>query len=88
MRTASGPNKRLIVPAAVDGSLLPPTDFVARAHAAGLFVHVWTMRSEPAFLSKTYEGQPEKEFQQFASLGVDGVFTDFPDVAVKAFGKR
>ena len=48
-----GPNKRLIVPAAADGTLLPPTDFVARAHAAGLFVHVWTMRSDPAFLSKT-----------------------------------
>jgi len=83
-----GPNKRLIVPAAADGTLLPPTDFVARAHAAGLFVHVWTMRSDPAFLSKTYEGQPEREYRQFASLGVDGLFTDFPDVAVRAFGQH
>ena len=81
-----GPNKRLIVPASTDGTLLPPTDFVARAHAAGLFVHAWTMRSEPVFLSKTYEGHPEREYQQFAALGVDGVFTDFPDVAVRAFG--
>jgi len=83
-----GPNKRLIVPAAADGALMPPTDLVARAHAAGLFVHVWTMRSDPVFLSKTYEGHPEREYQQFASLGVDGVFTDFPDAAVRAFGKQ
>jgi len=67
---------------------MPPTDLVARAHAAGLFVHVWTMRSDPAFLSKTYEGHPEREYQQFATLGVDGVFTDFSDVAVRAFGTQ
>ena len=81
-----GPNKRLIVPASADGTLLPPTDLVARAHAAGLFVHAWTMRSEPVFLSKAYQGHPEREYEQFAALGVDGLFTDFPDVAIRAFG--
>ena len=79
-----GPNKRLVVPAAPDGTLLPPTHLVDDAHAAGLFVHVWTMRSEPVFLSPTYGGNPLKEYEQFKALGVDGMFTDFPDVAARA----
>jgi len=31
-----GPNTRLVIPANADGTLLPPTDLVARAHALGL----------------------------------------------------
>ena len=80
-----GPNKRLIVPAADDGRLLPPTSLVRDAHAAGLFVHVWTLRSEAVFLSPSYDGDPAREYEQFASLGVDGIFTDFPDMAAKVF---
>ncbi len=78
-----GANKRLVVPAAADGTLLPPTDLVRRAHAAGLFVHVWTLRSEPVFLSPSYSRDPAREYRQFADLGVDGLFTDFPDIAVR-----
>jgi len=79
-----GPNTRLILPAIADGTLLPPTDLVARAHALGLLVHVWTLRSEPVFLSPSYHGDPALEFRQFAALGVDGIFTDFPDAATRA----
>jgi glycerophosphoryl diester phosphodiesterase len=39
-----GPEKRLIVPVNADGSLGTPTDVISRAHAAGLVVHVWTLR--------------------------------------------
>jgi len=78
-----GPNTRLILPAIADGTLLPPTDLVARAHALGLLVHVWTLRSEPVFLSPSYHGDPGLEFRQFAALGVDGIFTDFPDAATR-----
>ena len=81
-----GPEKRLIVPIKDDGSLSTPTDLVARAHAAGLFVHVWTVRIDKPFLPAGYQGRGEAEFEQLRSLGVDGVFTDFPDVAVKVFG--
>jgi len=81
-----GPEKRLIVPVAPDGSLRPPTDLVARAHAAGLLVHVWTLRIEKEFLPAGYQGRPEAEFEQFRDLGVDGLFTDFPDVASKVLG--
>jgi glycerophosphoryl diester phosphodiesterase len=75
-----GANTRLVIPSSGD-RLDPPTTLVQDAHRAGLFVHVWTLRSEPQFLPPTYGGDPRKEYLQFASLGVDGIFGDFPDVA-------
>jgi glycerophosphoryl diester phosphodiesterase len=80
-----GAEKRLVVPVQPDGSLGPPTDLVARAHAAGLLVHIWTIRVDKEFLPAGYHGKPEAEFEQFRQLGVDGVFTDFPDVAAKSY---
>lgn len=80
-----GPEKRLVVPVNADGSLGTPTDLVARAHAAGLLVHIWTIRVDKEFLPAGYHGKPEAEFEQFRQLGVDGVFTDFPDVAAKSY---
>ncbi len=80
-----GPEKRLLIPVNPDGSLRPPTDLVARAHALGLVVHVWTVRVEKEFLPAAYKGDAAAEFEQLRQLGVDGVFTDFPDVAVKAY---
>jgi glycerophosphoryl diester phosphodiesterase len=82
-----GPNTRLVVPEAADGMLLLSTDLVARAHAVGLLVHVWTLRSEPVFLSPSYQGNAAAEFRQFAGLGVDGIFTDFPDAAMRALNQ-
>jgi glycerophosphoryl diester phosphodiesterase len=79
-----GPNSRLVVPANPDGTLMAPTDLVARAHAQGLLVHIWTLRSEPMFLSSSYHGDPEAEYRQFRDLGVDGIFTDFADAAARA----
>ncbi|HVZ20562.1 MAG TPA: glycerophosphodiester phosphodiesterase [Vicinamibacterales bacterium] len=79
-----GPNTRLVIPANADGTLQPPTDLVARAHAIGLLVHVWTLRSEPVFLSPSYHDDPSAEFRQFRDLGVDGIFTDFADEGVRA----
>ena len=81
-----GPEKRLLVPVNADGSLGTPTDLVTRAHAAGLLVHVWTMRADKEFLPAGYQGRPEAEFEQFRQLGVDGVFTDFPDLATRSYG--
>jgi glycerophosphoryl diester phosphodiesterase len=79
-----GPDKRRIVPAGPDGRLLPATSLVADAHAAGLLVHPWTFRSDGDFLAPEYKGDPGKEYDQFFSLGVDGLFSDFSDTAVKA----
>ncbi|HKE83491.1 MAG TPA: glycerophosphodiester phosphodiesterase [Vicinamibacterales bacterium] len=82
-----GLNTRLVIPAGPNRRLLPPTDIISRAHAAGLLVHVWTLRKEPTFLSPTYNGDFEAEFRQFRDLGVDGIFTDFPDVGRKVIGR-
>lgn len=56
---------------------------VADAHRAGLFVHPWTFRDEPRYLPERYHGDPVAEYRQFFALGVDGVFSDFADTAVK-----
>jgi glycerophosphoryl diester phosphodiesterase len=79
-----GPEKRLVVPIGADGSVGAPTDLVQRAHAAGLLVHIWTIRVDKQFLPAGYHGRAEAEFEKFRDLGVDGIFTDFPDVAAKA----
>lgn len=67
-----------------DRVLLPPTDVVKNAHAAGLLVHSWTFRSEPKRLASDFKGDPAAEYKAFFALGIDGLFSDFPDMAVKA----
>jgi len=79
-----GAEKTLIVPEGPNRRVQPPTHVVRDAHAAGLFVHAWTMRNEPLFLSPSYGGDPAAEVREFIAIGVDGVFSDFPDVAVRA----
>lgn len=61
-----------------------PTRFVELAHAAGLEVHPWTFRNEAIHLAADYAGDPAAEYRAFAALGVDAVFSDFPDTAVAA----
>lgn len=73
---AIGPAKALVQPIRADGSLGEATRLVADAHAAGLEVHVWTLRSDA--LPSAYAGDPGAEWQRFAALGVDGIFGDFP----------
>jgi glycerophosphoryl diester phosphodiesterase len=80
--------KRLIVPVQRDGTTLPPTTVVADAHAVGLLVHAWTFRSDAQFLPRAYGGDHAAEYREFAALGVDGVFSDFPDHAVAALRPR
>jgi glycerophosphoryl diester phosphodiesterase len=79
-----GPHKRRIVPAGPDGRLGSPTSLVTDAHRAGLAVHPWTFRSEQPFLAPDYAGEPEREYEQFFDLGVDGLFSDVSDIAVQA----
>lgn len=93
---AIGPHKDLVIPRGEDGRLLPPAPLVADAHAAGLAVHPWTFRSENFFLPADFHtgdpadpafgaihGHAEAELSAFYAAGVDGVFADFPDIALK-----
>ena len=78
-----GAEKSLVMPVGADAA----TDLVTRAHAAGLLVHVWTLRADQEFLPAAYAGKPEAEFERFRDLGVDGIFTDFPDIGVRALAR-
>ncbi len=60
------------------------SDLVERAHQQNLLVHVYTFRSDKTYLDSKYQGRPELEYLEFFKLGVDGVFSDFPDDAIKA----
>lgn len=81
---AIGAHKALVIPPRSPGASPAPTSLVRDAHAAGLAVHVWTMRSDAPFLGAEYRGDPAMEWRDFADAGVDGIFGDFPDVGVKA----
>ncbi|HEY8573218.1 glycerophosphodiester phosphodiesterase [Phenylobacterium sp.] len=88
-----GPEWPLVVPI-VDGGLGPPTQLVAWAHAAKLQVHPWTVRAENAFLppklkrgtAAAEHGDTEALLRAIYAAGVDGVFSDFPALAVQARG--
>jgi len=84
-----GPWKRYIVSTLGTGpessrTLAPPTDLIQRAHAHGLQIHTWTFRNEQSRLVSDYGGNPINEYLQFYELGIDGVFSDFPDTAFTA----
>jgi glycerophosphoryl diester phosphodiesterase len=67
-----------------DRVLAPPSSVIRDAHAAGLQVFTWTFRNEPKRLAASFKADPAAEYKAFCALGVDGLFSDFPDVAVKA----
>jgi glycerophosphoryl diester phosphodiesterase len=87
-----GANKDLIIPRDVSGALLEPTTLIDDAHKADLIVHAWTFRAENTFLPLDFrssenpaeQGDLKGEIQLFLSLGLDGFFTDFPDIGVEA----
>lgn len=60
-----------------------PTDFVARAHEAGLLVHVYTVRDDRPDAPFT---DSRDELQALFDAGVDGVWADFPATAVEVRG--
>lgn len=75
---AIGPEKGLVLPP--EGG---ETTLVRDAHAAGLAVHVWTVRREPQFVGPRFGGDVAAELRAFRAAGVDGIFTDHPDVMVQ-----
>jgi len=78
-----GPWKRSIVSVDANNNLVDPSTLIGDAHAAGLLVHPYTFRDEARYLAADYGRDPVAEFRQFFDLGVDGLFTDFPDTGVR-----
>ena len=54
-------------------------DFIKNAHALGLVVHAYTFRADDLGKYKSFD---ELLNYGFNTLGLDGIFTDFPDRAV------
>jgi glycerophosphoryl diester phosphodiesterase len=67
-----------------DRDIALPTSLIRRAHRRGLDVHTWTFRNEDYRLAADYEGDPKEEYKLFYALGIDGLFSDFPDTALAA----
>lgn len=67
-----------------DKNLVGSSNLVDLAHGLGLLVHPYTFRDEGLFLAADYGGNPILEYEQFFKLGVDGLFSDFPDTAIAA----
>src|SRR5512139_98907 len=85
---AIGVQKEMVL--RVDAAGRPvPTGLVRHAHEAGLAVHVWTFRAENHFLPGTWRrgqdprglGDLAAEIRAFAAAGIDGLFSDHPDLA-------
>eukprot|EP01114_Cavostelium_apophysatum_P006888 TRINITY_DN1843_c0_g1_i1.p1 TRINITY_DN1843_c0_g1~~TRINITY_DN1843_c0_g1_i1.p1 ORF type:complete len:451 (+),score=44.71 TRINITY_DN1843_c0_g1_i1:109-1353(+) len=79
------PHKTCIFRKSESGELTE-TNFVKDAHDFGLEVHVWTFRKDAAEFEtpekRIFFGPVEEELVKFFAAGIDGVFTDHPDVGV------
>lgn len=67
-----------------DASSQPASSLIDDAHKAGLIVHAYTFRNEQRRLAFDYAKDPKAEYLQFYRLGIDGLFSDFPDTALQA----
>jgi glycerophosphoryl diester phosphodiesterase len=89
---AIGVDKSMVIPRDANNALLTPTSIVNDAHAAKLQVHVWTLRAENYFLPKDFQsgsdpaaqGDLVGEIAKYLATGIDGFFSDHPDLGVRA----
>jgi glycerophosphoryl diester phosphodiesterase len=84
--------KALLLETDRTGAVTGTTDLVDRARSSGLEIYTWTLRAENQFLEKNFRhgrsardlGRWEREFDLIMRTGVDGVFADQPDLALRA----
>ena len=87
-----GPNKDMVIPRDAQGFLTQRTPLVRNAHAENLQVIPFTFRAENAFLPSEYDSSADpaqhgdlfEEQVRFLRAGIDGFFTDFPDIGYAA----
>ncbi len=86
-----GANTNLMI-SLVNGQLGIASSLVSDAHARGMEVHGWTFRAENVFLPNEFDsnadpaafGNLSGQIKAFLALGMDGFFTDQPDLGVAA----
>jgi glycerophosphoryl diester phosphodiesterase len=88
---AIGTDRRRVVPVDAAGALRRPTGLVEQAHGAGLQVYAYTFRDENRFLpaglrrgGPRRKGDAVPEYLACYDGGVDGVFSDHVDTALRA----
>lgn len=93
--SAVGSDKSFIIPRDKNNNLGTPTSFVKDSHAAGLKVHPYTFRAENSFLPAEFQsaipvpaaiGDLASELKAYFDTGIDGLFSDQPDIAVRVRG--
>jgi glycerophosphoryl diester phosphodiesterase len=85
-------DKALVLQLDARGQATSTTDLIQRARFLGLETYVWTLRAENKFLAKNFRrgirasdlGNWQDEFELIMRTGVDGVFSDQPDLAIRA----
>ena len=85
-------DKALLFARDIAGAVTGTTNLIERARSAGLETYVWTLRAENQFLEKNFRhgsrsrdfGHWEREFDLIMRTGLDGVFADQPDLALRA----
>ncbi|MFC4223917.1 glycerophosphodiester phosphodiesterase family protein [Lysinibacter cavernae] len=78
------------------GPVMLDRHVIDRVHDHGLELYTWTLRPENAFLHRGFRsaagkndyGDWEQEFELLMRSGVDGVFCDHPDLAVRVLGSN
>lgn len=78
-----GPEKGLVISRSSSRSNLEISPLVDRAHAAGLKVHPYTYRLDPGQVPSYAEDFEDLLRLHYFEADVDGLFTDFPDRAIK-----
>jgi glycerophosphoryl diester phosphodiesterase len=84
-------DKNLVLPRDSNGEASSTTDIIGRARDLGLETFIWTLRAENQFLATNFRSgihDPEfgdwaREFRLIMQTGVDGVFADQPDLAIR-----
>ena len=84
-------DKNLVLALDSRGDATSTTDIIERARDFGLETYVWTLRAENHFLAKNFRrgirdrefGDWAREFRLIMQTGVDGVFADQPDLAIR-----
>ncbi len=83
-----GPAHPLIIDPASTPDAPRISQLVERAHAAGLAVHPYTFRADPGQLPGYAENFADLLEKHYFTANVDGLFTDFPDLAVQFLRSR
>ncbi len=78
-----GPEKGLIIPYQASEGNVRPSNLVELAHANGMQVHPYTFRLDEGQVPAYANSFEEMLDLFYFEAGVDGLFTDFPDRAVR-----